>query len=328
MMVRVVRLLVECAAMATFLSAATVAQAAPEPAAAEASATAGQAAPSPSASGAAVAEGDPAASEEAEKRAFEAALGFRSGKIPVTDVAELNVPESFRYIGPEDATKVLRAWGNLGGSDTLGMLFPKDLGPFDDNSWAVVITYTSDGHVSDEDAEETDFDELLKDMRKGTEEDNVERRKHELATAELIGWAEPPHYDKATHKLYWAKELSFSDSKTHTLNYSIRALGRVGVLELNAVASTSQLRQVKAGMRDVLNFVEFTNGNRYTDYKDGDKTAAYGIAALVAGGVAAKTGLLKGIFLALLAAKKFVIIGIVALFAAVKGFLGRRKGEA
>jgi uncharacterized membrane-anchored protein len=322
MTVRVARLLVECAAITALLSAATDAQAAPEPAPAAASATAGQAAPSASAP--AVAE----ASEEAEKRAFVASLGFRSGKIPVADVAELNVPESFRYIGPEDAGKVLRAWGNLGGSDTLGMLFPKDLGPFDDNSWAVVITYVSDGHVSDEDAEETDYDELLKEMREGTEEDNAERRKLELATAELIGWAEPPHYDKATHKLYWAKELSFSDSKTHTLNYSIRALGRVGVLELNAVASTAQLRQVKAGMSDVLNFVEFTNGNRYTDYKEGDKTAAYGIAALVAGGVAAKTGLLKGIFLALLAGKKFVIIGAIALFAAVKAFLSRRKGEA
>ncbi|HVR18797.1 MAG TPA: DUF2167 domain-containing protein, partial [Polyangiaceae bacterium] len=318
MTVRVVRLLVECAAIAVFLSAATAARAAPEPAAAAASATAGQAAPSPSGS---ASEGAAEASEEAEKRAFEASLGFRSGKIPIADVAELNLPESFRYIGPEDAAKVLRAWGNLDGSDSLGMLFPKDLGPFDDNSWAVVITHVSDGHVSDEDAEETDFDELLKDMRKGTEEDNAERRKHQLATAELIGWAEPPHYDKATHKIYWAKELSFSDSKTHTLNYSIRVLGRVGVLELNAVASTSQLRQVKAGMSEVLNFVEFTNGNRYTDYKEGDKTAAYGIAALVAGGVAAKTGLLKGLFLALLAAKKFVVVGIVALFAAVKGFL-------
>ena len=201
-------------------------------------------------------------------------------------------------------------------------------GAFRDDSWAVVITYSSDGHVSDDDAEETDFDELLKDMRKGTEEDNAERRKNQLATAELIGWAEPPHYEKATHKLYWAKELSFSDSKTQTLNYSIRALGRVGVLELNAVASTSQLGQVKAGMRDVLGFVEFTNGNRYTDYAEGDKTAAYGIAALVAGGVAAKTGLLKGIFLALLAAKKFVIIGIVALFGVVKAYLSKRKSEA
>jgi uncharacterized membrane-anchored protein len=325
---RAARFLVECAAIAAFSSVATGAVAAPAPVAA--SATAGQATPSPSAGAPEAAEGETEASEEAQKRAVEASLGFRSGKIPIAGVAELDVPESFRYIGPEAAAKVLRAWGNPDDSGTLGMLFPKTLGPLDDDSWGVVITYSSDGHVADDDAKDTDFDELLKEMRKATEEDNVERRQQKLATADLIGWAEPPHYDAATRKLYWAKELAFSGSKEHTLNYAIRVLGREGVLELNAVASTSQLAQVKAGMRDVLAFVEFTNGNRYADYKEGDKLATYGIAALVAGGVgvAAKTGLFKGLLVALLAAKKLVIAGLVALGAGVKAFLGKRKREA
>jgi uncharacterized membrane-anchored protein len=25
----------------------------------------------------------------------------------------------------------------------------------------------------------------------------------------LMGWAEPPHYDSSSKKLYWAKELGF-----------------------------------------------------------------------------------------------------------------------
>ena len=28
-----------------------------------------------------------------------------------------------------------------------------------------------------------------------------------MTSMELVGWAAPPRYDKATHKLYWAKEL-------------------------------------------------------------------------------------------------------------------------
>jgi uncharacterized membrane-anchored protein len=35
----------------------------------------------------------------------------------------------------------------------------------------------------------------------------------------LGGWAEPPSYDKATHKMYWAKELAFGTGE-HTLNSS------------------------------------------------------------------------------------------------------------
>ena len=48
--------------------------------------------------------------------------------------------------------------------------------------------------------------------------------------------------------------------------------------------------------------------------------AAYGLAALVAGGIAAKAGLFKVILVALLAAKRFVIIGAIALVAMIKKF--------
>ena len=41
--------------------------------------------------------------------------------------------------------------------------------------------------------------------------------------------------------------------------------------------------------------------------------STYGIAALVAEGIAAKLGFFKGLWVALFAAKKFIIIGIIAL---------------
>jgi uncharacterized membrane-anchored protein len=72
--------------------------------------------------------------------------------------------------------------------------------------------------------------------------------------------------------------------------------------------------------------VEFNAGHRYADYTPGsDKLATYGLAALVAGGVAAKTGLLKGLFVGILALKKFLIIGVIALIAIVKKILGMRS---
>ena len=66
---------------------------------------------------------------------------------------------------------------------------------------------------------------------------NEEREKQGFERVTLIGWAEPPSYDAAAHKLYWAKELAFADNPDHTLNYNIRVLGRRGVLVLNAYAS-------------------------------------------------------------------------------------------
>jgi uncharacterized membrane-anchored protein len=72
-------------------------------------------------------------------------------------------------------------------------------------------------------------------------------------------------------------------------------------------------------MENLMEYVEFNEGQRYTDYEPGtDKLAAYGIGALVAGKVAAKAGFFKGILIALMAAKKFVIIALIGIAAFIK----------
>src|SRR5439155_5651891 len=102
--------------------------------------------------------------------------------------------------------------------------------------------------------------ELLRNMQQATREANPERAKAGYATVELVGWAEPPRYDSVAHKLYWAKDLKFTDDSAHTLNYNIRVLGRRGVLVLNAVASMNRLESVKRDMAKVIGFVEFNGG--------------------------------------------------------------------
>jgi len=307
----------------SLLSGSTVVLAAPEPpVAAEPEA--------PPADGAeAEATDDEAAAanhENAQRKAFEAALAWKQGKVTVGDgLATLNVPPSFRYLDPADAERVLLAWGNPPGSKNLGMLFPTSLSPFDDGGWGVVISYTEEGHVDDEDAADIDYAEMLDEMKKDTEESNGARRQQNFGEVHLIGWAEPPRYDAKTKKMYWAKELDFGGEQ-HTLNYDIRVLGRKGVLELSAVSSISQLAMVKAEMPKVLSFVEFTAGNTYADFTPGvDTVAAYGIGALVAGKVAAKAGLFKIVLAGILASKKLILAGLVGLGALVKSMLGRKK---
>jgi uncharacterized membrane-anchored protein len=119
------------------------------------------------------------------------------------------------------------------------MILPSAMGPFDTDSWGVIVTYDEDGHVDDAESKKLDFSELLKQMQEGVKEHNEERKKAGYPPVQLLGWAEPPHYDAVSKKLYWAKELDFGEG-SHTLNCAIRVLGRKGVLQLNAVASVSQ----------------------------------------------------------------------------------------
>ena len=278
---------------------------------------------------------EPASADDAQQREaarqFEASLRFKQGEITLPGgIAALQVPAGFRYVGPDDARRVLEeGWGNPKGDGTLGMLFPAEVLVVGADGWGVVITYEEDGHVTDTDADSIDYDELLADMREGVAAENDARRDGGYEAIELVGWAAKPHYDKAARKLYWAKELKFGDRADHTLNYNIRILGRKGVLVLNAVSDMGQLGKVERDMQQVLAFTNFTAGNRYEDFDASiDKVAAYGLGALIAGGVAAKTGMLAKLLALLVAFKKFIILGAVVAAGAIGKVLFGRKDQS
>jgi len=268
--------------------------------------------------------------EEAE--ALASALKFQRGEVVLKNgLATLKVPDGIEFLDGRDAHTVLvKLWGNPPMPDPLGLLMPVNVGPLSPDSWAVIITYEEEGYVKDKDAEKIDYTDLLKQMQKDVHAANTEREKQGYKSVELVGWAAPPHYDKAVHKLYWAKQLKFGGGTEDTLNYNIRILGRRGVLVLNAVAAMEQLPEIEMTAPKILAALDFNPGNRYADFSEasGDKVASYGIAALVAGGVAAKLGLFKGLWVLLLGAKKFVVIGVVALTAFVRKLFGKNKPAA
>jgi uncharacterized membrane-anchored protein len=264
---------------------------------------------------------------------FEAKLGYQTGTVSLPGgMATIKLPPSFRFISAEGSRRLLtEAWGNPPGAaeGVLGMLIPTSLSPLTKEGWGVVITYDQDGYVNDDDAVKIDYGKMLKELQENTVEANAERQKQGFEPVTLVGWAEPPTYDRAAHKLYWAKELAFGNNGEHTLNYSIRILGRRGVLILNAVASMNQLEAIRSESRRILPAVEFSDGHRYTDYIPGtDKAAAYGVAGLIVGATAAKAGLFKVLLAGLLAFKKVLVVGVVGAGAAIKRFLTGRTGEA
>jgi uncharacterized membrane-anchored protein len=206
------------------------------------------------------------------------------------------------------------------------MIVPANVNPLTQEGWGVVVTYEKDGHVNDDEADSIKYDELLKQMQEADKEDNEQRKKQGYAAMSLVGWAEPPHYDKTSHKLYWAKELH-TDGRDHNgLNYNIRVLGREGVLVLNAVADMGQIEQIRSEMKNVTAFADFTPGNRYADFNaKTDRVAEYGIAALIAGGAAAKLGLFGKLFAIILAFKKVLFVAVAAIGAWGAKLLGRKK---
>ncbi|PVZ72582.1 DUF2167 domain-containing protein [Pelagibaculum spongiae] len=265
--------------------------------------------------------------QQQEMQRFVDSINWQQGEIKLLDGAvTLNVGSEFYYLSPADAEKILvELWGNIpgAGSQSVGMIFPSDVSPYEQDSWASIIQYEEDGYVSDEDAADINYDELLGTMQDDTRESSKRRTERGYGTVELIGWASRPYYDSVNKKLHWAKEMRFDGSEAHTLNYNIRVLGRKGVLVLNFIAGMDQLDQINGSVDKVLRMAEFNQGDRYQDFDpDIDEIAAYGIGALVAGKVIAKTGLLAGLFILL---KKFGIIGLVALAGLFGKFFKKKK---
>lgn len=274
------------------------------------------------------AEGQPEAAAAEEEAMPE--LKFSTGDIVLPNkVATLHLGEKYHYLAPEETNQLLQLWGNPPDEQTQGAILPADVNPFGEGGWAVFLTYTDDGHIDDSDANEIDYDDLLKDMKEGVEDSNDARKQAGYPEMHLLNWAEPPRYDAAGKKLYWAKEISSAGGEMHSLNYDVRVLGREGVLSMEAVAPMDLLSQVRTEMRPLLEVAEFNEGYRYAEFNaKTDRMAEYGLGALIAGGVAAKLGLFGKLFALLIAFKKIIIVGLIAVGGYVAKLFGKKKDEA
>jgi uncharacterized membrane-anchored protein len=268
-----------------------------------------------------------------EKAAFDRAVALEKslhrihGDVPLPDAkARLALGSGYYFLGPADARKVLiDAWGNPPDSadGVLGIIFP-DGKSFLDGSWGAVVTYMPTDFVPDTDASTADYDKLLKDMQSGEAEENESRKKDGFPAVHLVGWAQPPTYDAARHDLIWAREIAFAGEDEHTLNYSIRHLGRHGVLSLNMVSAMPDLASIRTAARALAKTAEFDPGSRYSDHEQGDRTADYGLAGLVAAGAGLAVAKKVGVMAVVLAFAKKGVVLIVAAFGAAVAWVRRR----
>jgi len=257
---------------------------------------------------------------------IENSLNYETGTILFPSCnAKLTVPKGFRYLNTQQSVYVLSTlWGNPADSSILGLLVPENRGVLAPNSWVFTISFDEMGYVKDDDAEDIDYNELLESMQKETNDANAHRVSLGYPAIAFTGWASKPFYDKTRKVLHWAKELKFGNDSLNTLNYNLRILGKDGVFIVNAVASMSELPEVKPSINKILASVQFEPGYTYADFDPKtDNVAAWSIGGLVAGKVLAKVG-----FFAVIAKfGKLIILGLIAAGGFVWNFIRGRKKE-
>ena len=228
--------------------------------------------------------------------------------------ATIKIPQGYAFLDERNTRRFIELMGNPP-RDGHYMIAPASL------DWFAVFSFDAIGYVKDD--EKIDAEQLLKDLKSGDERGNEERQRLGMSPIYTDGWHVPPHYDSDSKRLEWGLRLRDEKGRTN-VNYTSRLLGRTGVMSAVLVTSPQTLNEDMKAFSGALKGYEFVSGERYAEFKSGDKIAEYGLAALVVGGAAAaaaKSGLLKslGKFL-------WVIIGgaIAGGWSLLKRFFGRR----
>lgn len=226
--------------------------------------------------------------------------------------ATITVPDGYLFLDRNATRTFLEENQNIPDGDELGTILR--ILPNDDY-WFAVFSYSDTGHIDNSDRDSLDPDDLMESMKEGNRLGNEERRQRGWAPLTLVGWYKPPFYDRATDNLTWATRLTSDDRPV--INHSVRLLGRTGLMSAQLVVDMSAIRVATTEFEEVLRGYSFNEGQRYAEFRQGDKIAGYGLAALIAGGAGAaavKTGLFKKFW-------KLLVLGVVAVVGAIRKIL-------
>jgi uncharacterized membrane-anchored protein len=228
-------------------------------------------------------------------------------------IAELSVPADFIFAGADDMKTIMEAGENIYSGSELGYLASPN------EKLEIIFEFDETGYVKDDEKESLDTKAMLKQMKASNKKGNKERKKRGWRTLDLVDWEIPPHYDEITHNLEWATRLRTEENE-ELVNYNTRLLGRTGVMRVTLVTDPENLENALPSFQKVIADFTYKSGFRYAEYRQGDKIAKYGLTALVVGGataVAAKSGLLKGLW-------KLIVAAAVGIAAFVRKILGRK----
>jgi uncharacterized membrane-anchored protein len=285
-----------------------------------------------------LAQSPPAAAQSEQARRAEADAAWEAGDkagtkgpadIVLINQAVLKLPQDYFFIPKAEGARIMRALGNVIQEQSFVGLI---VGTRASDQWIVVTRFIKEGYIKDDDAKEWNADDLLKNLKEGTNEANKERVTRGFPEMEVLGWVEKPTYDSPSHQLVWSllsRLKGEPDSADKGINYNTYALGREGYFSLNLLTSASRVEVDKGAARELLAALSYNSGKRYEDFNSAtDHVAEYGLAALVGGVVAKKLGLFALISAFALKFAKVIGVAAIALSAGVWKFFRRKPTDA
>ena len=245
-------------------------------------------------------------------------------------IAKVSVPAGCRFTGAEGSKKFMELTENPTSGNEEGVIFCRPAEGERGPTWFVVYEYDATGYVKDDEKEKLDKKKIFETLKEANDDGNDERRRRGWEPIFLTGWERPPYYDESTHNLTWALRVA-SPSDT-SINHSVRLLGRGGVMKVDLVISPESFTDALPTFDEMIAGTTFVAGQRYSEWRSGDKVAKYGLTALVAGGAGAaamKLGLFgklwKVIAAGFAAAGKAIVAAIAAIGAFFKRLFGKRE---
>jgi len=225
------------------------------------------------ANAAAPASGTPSAAEAEQKAAFAAARAAQQAgpaDVAVRDQAHLKLPGGYIWVPTPAASQLMRSMGNRVDDSFLGAIFPAN-----DGDWFATVRFVKEGYIKDDDARDWNADDLLKNLREGTEAANEERVKRGIPAMDVVGWAQKPNYDAATHRLVWS---ALTRDKNATGNRDARWVINIAAAWDNPADDAMNVEWARSTWADMR---RFSTGGTYVNFlnaEEGDDRtkAAYG----------------------------------------------------
>lgn len=232
-------------------------------------------------------------------------------QVNLGNIASVNLPEGYMFADADDTRNIIMPLMETPSSgNELGFVMPSNA------QWQALFQFSEEGYIKDDEKGSLNADAILNAIKKNTDITNEERKKRGWEVLTIVGWQQPPHYDSNTNNLEWA--IRVQSVSGQAANYNTRLLGRKGVMSVTLVCDPLKLAEYTPDYKMILANYNFSTGNRYGEFVQGDKVAKYGLTGLMVGGAAAaaaKGGVFKWLWKVLLAA----VIGIGAFFKKIFG---------
>ena len=193
-------------------------------------------------------------------------------RVSLGALADIEVPQGYRLTDAKGARLILAGMKNPVPDGLIGIVTPES------GKWWAVLLFTDVGYMKSADKERIDSAAVLRGVQQQGQIQNKDPAKAGMSSIVSVNWERPPVYDAESHSLKWAIRAETESSKV--VNDTFLLLGRRGVLEMVAV-QPYEASSAPLPLQQLMQNITFKVGERYVDFKLGDKIARASLAQLI-----------------------------------------------